>query len=41
MVIVKMVKIENNQESFVQLWRRLERTRHPPQNPPDITKYIK
>ena len=26
-VKVKMVKIENNQECFVQLWRRLERTR--------------
>jgi hypothetical protein len=41
MVMVKMVKIENNQESFVQLWRRLERTRRLPQNPPDITKHIK
>ena len=27
MVKVKMVKIENNQECFVQLWLRLERTR--------------
>ena len=27
MVKVKMVKIENNQECFVQLWRMLERTR--------------
>jgi hypothetical protein len=27
MVKVKMVKIENSQECFVQLWRRLERTR--------------
>ena len=27
MVKVNMVKIENNQECFVQLWRRLERTR--------------
>ena len=27
MVKVKMVKIENNQACFVQLWRRLERTR--------------
>ena len=27
MVKVKMVKIENNQECFVLLWRRLERTR--------------
>ena len=26
-VKVKMVKIENNQECFVQLWRKLERTR--------------
>ena len=26
-VKVKMVKIENNQDCFVQLWRRLERTR--------------
>ena len=25
--MVKMVKIENNQECFVQLWRKLERTR--------------
>ena len=28
MVKVMMVKIENNKECFVQLWRRLERTRH-------------
>ena len=27
MVKVMMVKIENNKECFVQLWRRLERTR--------------
>ena len=27
MVMVKMVKIENSQECFVQLWLRLERTR--------------
>ena len=27
MVMVKMVKIENNQECFVLLWRKLERTR--------------
>ena len=27
MVKVKMVKIENNQECFVMLWRKLERTR--------------
>ena len=27
MVMVMMVKIENNKECFVQLWRRLERTR--------------
>ena len=27
MVKVKMVKIENNQECFVVLWRKLERTR--------------
>ena len=27
MVKVKMVKIENNQDCFVQLWLRLERTR--------------
>ena len=27
MVKVKMVKIENSQECFVQLWRKLERTR--------------
>ena len=27
MVMVKMVKIENTQECFVQLWLRLERTR--------------
>ena len=27
MVKVKMVKINNNQDCFVQLWRRLERTR--------------